>query len=527
MAYTNRRNFIRGTALSSAGAALGIPGSSRNNSNNHTEVTDIQDSRLKELITVAVDAAVETGASYADARLSHTEFLHAFGSSPIRNEHMGFGVRAVVNGFWGFAASPVWNKSEAARLGRAATAQAKSHSLISGGREMDLAPMKNLESGHWVMPIKEDPFEMSYDEIHDFMGGLHRFISKLEKVDRRIVEFRFYRKLKVYGSSLGQYNTQKLYRSEGDVILKFGGGVDGIVETLSPAGMGFELFRERPVRETIREVHEESLQILALPEVPLDVGRYETLINNKAVADLVSKTIGKPTEVDTAFGHEANAGGVGFIDPIEMLGSFKIGHSLLNITGDRSRPGSVGLVKWDDEGVEPSKFDIVKEGVVVGMQCNREGAGWIKDYLTRAGKPLQSVGCAYAPDAIDVPMVHNVDLTITPSDSSDSLDSLRKGIKKGIELKSPIIDIDFQCITGFTMLNAFELRDGKRIARLAHTSMLFRTPELWSNMIGIAGPDSSSRFGIETKKGEPMQTSAASVYSVPVVFKEMTFIGTR
>lgn len=530
MVYGNRRNFILGSTAASLGAMLPYPQTPFHSRINCTELANIQDSRLRDLIENAIESAMAAGASYADARLSHSEGFFAAGASPNITEHMGFGVRAIVNGFWGFAASPVWNITEAVRLGRAAVNQAKAHGP-SKTREMILAPMEKNESGNWTMPVKDDPFEMAYEEIVDFLNPLRNYAYRKKNVVAVASFAQFKRFQKAYGSSLGQYTTQKLYKSNGGITLNLVNDMNsrhsGVVETLSHAGMGFELFRDQPIREIIDQVHEEALQSLELPESPVDVGRYETLINNMAIANLVSRTIGKPTEIDTAFGYEANAGGTGFIDPVDMLGTFRIGSPLLNISGDRARPGSVGLVKWDDEGVEPKKFDIVKDGIVVGMQCNREGAGWIKDYLDKSGLGVSSIGCAYAPDAMDVPMVHNVDLTVAPSEKDNSLESLRSQIKKGIELQSPMIDIDFQGITGFTMGNAFEIRNGKRISRYPNASMLFRTPELWNNIVDIGGANSSARFGIESFKGEPLQVCASSVYSVPAVFKEMTFVGTR
>lgn len=527
---SNRRSFIIGSSAVSAGTILGIANPLSAINYGRTEVENIRDSRLKELIMQSIDSAVSAGASYADARLSHSQALFASGYSPKRTEHMSFGVRAIVNGFWGFASSPLWNLDEAERLGIAAVEQAKINGAFES-RELELASVVNPESGDWIMPVKDDPFKMAYEEISDYLNPLLEFIMRMEKVNNVIVHGQFHCTEKAFGNSSGQFNTQKLYNSSGIVFMNLvnrnGSSFSNSLDTLSPAGMGFELFRDQPLRENIQKIHEETISILELPEAPIDVGRYETLINNKTVADLVSKTIGRPTEIDTAFGHEANAGGTGFIDPVTMLGNFKIGSSLLNITGDRSRVGSVGCVKWDDEGVKPIKFDIVKDGIVVGMQCNREGAGWIGDYLKRTGQSVRSVGCAYAPNAMDVPMIHNVDLTVAPSENNNSLDSLRAVIKKGIELKNPLIGIDFQSITGFTRSNALEIRNGKRVARSRDASMLFKTPELWNNIIDIGGSESSDRFGIDTTKGEPMQRSTASVYAIPALFKEMTFTGLR
>jgi TldD protein len=259
----------------------------------------------------------------------------------------------------------------------------------------------------------------------------------------------------------------------------------------------------------------------------LDVGRYDTLCDAKAVADLVSKTIGRATEIDTAFGFEANAGGTGFIDPIDMLGSYRLGSALLNVSGDRSAEGSVGRVRWDDEGVQPVKVDLIRDGIVTNMQCNREGAALVSEYFKRTGHTAQSHGCAYTPTAMDVPMVHNMDLSMQPGTTGASLDNLRKGIRKGVELQAPYIDVDFQCVTGLTYGTLFEIQGGKRVARYDDGSIIFRTPELWNNLVELGGTESIQRFGLDSRKGQPVQTSAASVFSVPAMFKELTVMRTK
>lgn len=530
----SRRSFVLGCGS----AAIGSVGFMRAeklwaSSNKHIPVDGIQDPRLKEIVQAAIDSAIAAGATYADARLSHTEYFAVTWNYPIMSEHMAFGVRVIADGYWGFAASPEWNTVEASRLGKAAVMQAKANAFIRKG-ETELAPMSNNESGHWAMPVKDDPFKMAFEEISDFWEGLGRFIRDLEYHERSNRFVTFSRVSKAFGSSVGQYTTQVLYKTGGDISLalvdsnqaRFGGSFHGI----SAAGLGFEHLRDQPLRENILKFHEDLMSSLKLPLVELDVGRYDTLFDTRAVADLLSKTIGRPTEVDTALGFEANAGGVGFIDPVDMLGSFKVGSSKLNVVGDRSVEGSVGRVKWDDEGVSPIKVDLVKDGVVANMQCNREGAALIRDHFARTGQVCQSHGCAYAPSALDAPMVHNMDLTISPDSGSNSLDSLRGGMDKGIEIQGPYIDVDFQFVTGSTFGNVFEIRKGKRIGRYDNGSIMFRTPELWSNLISLGGANSVERHGVDSRfqflsqKGQPPQPSAASVFSVPALFKELTLL---
>jgi TldD protein len=330
------------------------------------------DPRVQQLVQTAVDAALSAGATYADARLTFTQDMTVYQSPiPGRHETMGFGVRALVDGYWGFAASPVWNTVEAARLGRAATEQARVN-VLGEPREIELAPIANTASGEWIMPVKDDPFEMAYDEIYDFLAGVGAFIRRLPLARTDLVRFDFQRQQKVFGSSSGQLTIQRLYRTGGVVAFSITTSENRTIplalDCLTPAGAGFEYIREQPLRQLIVAKHEEGMKDLELPLRPIDVGRYPMLLDSYGAAHIVSQTIGRATEVDRAFGYEANAGGTSYItNPLEMLGSYRIGSSLVNISADRHSVGSVGRVKWDDEGVEPTPSQVVKGGVLAHM----------------------------------------------------------------------------------------------------------------------------------------------------------------
>jgi TldD protein len=489
----------------------------------------ILDEVQRQLIQTAVDAAMRAGATYADARLTFTQELIATRNIPDRSEVIAFGVRALVNGYWGFASSPVWNNDEAARLGTTAAAQARAN-VLGRPREVELAPLEHPQSGSWVMPVKDDPFTMAYEEIWDFVSGLKSFIGRLKDIKFSNVGLRFIRQDKSFGSSLGQYTTQRLYQTSGGVTFSVedieGRTAGTVLDYLTPAGLGFEYAREQPLRDAIVRAHEELLRELTLPKIPVDVGRYPTLINPVGMASIMSESIGAATQVDRAFGYEANAGGTSYItDPTTMLGTLKVGNSLVTITGNRARPGSVGRVQWDDEGVKPSEFTLIREGILTNMQTSREGAGWIKAHYTASGQPFRSFGCVSAPTAIDPPLIHSADLTLAPgSNATDTLETLRSSLDQGVEFVWPHVTFDSQQATGFGLGKAYQIKGGKRVALLSGTGMIFRTPELWNNVVMLGGSQSVRHFGLQLTKGEPAQESFHEVATPPVLIKDMNII---
>lgn len=528
---STRRSFIKRASVG-ASAALIMPRMEYvKNSSLLPDGSYSEDPHLAQLVQMAIDAAMDGGASYADASLTHVYDLGVTATTPLPDlkEDMSFGVRALYDGYWGFAASPTWTTSEAGRLGKAALTQARINAFDKA-RDIDLAPIGNISNGHWSMPIKDDPFKISPDEIYDYLKGISVFVGLLPfTADGADVRAAFRRREKCFGSSLGQNITQTLYSTTGLVQFSVSPGprqgVESVVlDTLTPAGMGFEYFRDQDLRAQIVLARDEKLEDMRLPLEPLDVGRYDILMHDAIVASLISKTIGLASQADRVMGFEANASGTSYItEPEQMLGQLKIGNSKLNVSADRSAPGSVNRVRWDDEGVLPVKFDIVKYGVLQNLQYNREAAGWLKSDRTSANSH-QSFGCATTPSSLDVPMIFNADLSLKAADNTSNLKSMRETMESGLEMQLGGIAMDFQQITGFGSGRFFRVKNGKKIAKTSAAAMLFRTPELWSNLVDVSGSLSVRRFGLADRKGEPAQEAHHSVFTPTALFKDVTII---
>lgn len=486
-------------------------------------VPPIEDPDLKKLTDLSLEAARKAGASYADARLTHT-----YTRNPFRDtESIMFGVRALVDGYWGFASSPIWSPDEAARLGQAAAVHARANAL-GQVREVNFAPVSSSagepDSGHWTTPVKDDPFTMSPDEIVDYFEGISLLIQTLPDCRPKGGIYEFVKQDKAYASTEGQYCTQRLYRSGAEIGVTVG-GIDIMLGTVSPAGMGLEHIRDQNIHEQILAAVEEVREDMKLPPQVPDVGRFDTVLDAQTVAYLMRGSIGLATELDRAMGYEANASGTSYImDPAAMLGTLKVGSALIDVTANRSEPGGVATVQWDDEGVRPKTVPIIEKGILGGMQTNREGAGWIREYYESRKEPMTSSGCSYASDAYFPPSIRSGNLTLAPSKTQDTFDSLISGMSKGLAFKRSSSNLDFQQMTGMLRGNAFEVRNGKRVSRVPLAGLIFRTSEIWNAATALGGAASAQRFGIRDDKGEPKQESFYSVTAVPMSFKELTVI---
>lgn len=508
-------------------------------------VPPIADPRIKALALRAVEAARSAGASYVDVRLTHTWQRLFSAQSPVPrkdSETLEIGVRALVNGYWGFAASALWSDDESARLGREAVAQARVNAL-GKERVVELGTIPVVHDKHWATPIEEDPFTVPFAEILDLLGAWMRFVPTA--VPPRISELgiitpsakcTMWRQAKAFASSEGSYFTQTLYRTSGSFGMRYNGDEDERRHHLASAPLnlaarGWEYLRAAPYREMVLPLFAQIEQLLVLPYKPVEVGRYNVVFDAPGVATFVDQTIGTATELDRALGYEANAGGTSYLnDPLGMLGSYEVGSPLLTVTGNRSMPGGLATTRWDDEGVTPDDFTLVKDGVLADYQTTRESAAWLAPWYRKQGIKVHSHGCANAPTAFDPQLQHPPNLILEPGSVARNFDELIADVDKGLAMTLTALDMDFQQINGLGFPNpmaggvCYEIKNGKKVALIQGSGFLFRSPELWKGLIALGGPESSEQIPISRTKGEPEQSMLATVSAVPATFKEVTII---
>jgi TldD protein len=485
----------------------------------------------------AVEAAKAAGAQYADVRLTHT-WERSFGNTSLKDdaEGMAVGVRALVDGRWGFASSSYWTEDEMARLGREAAGQAKT-TIAGRGPRVDLGTIPVVRDGEWIAPVKVDPFTVPIDEIVDFAGGLRLFTSLGyggtaigPKGVSLHVELSFWRQEKTFASTQGSSFVQTTYRNASEFTVNYrhrdrSGAAS--VDFLPPTGHGWEYIRdaEGRLRDAIPELIAEVQESWRLPTKPVEVGRYDVVLDAASVANLLGGTIGGATDLDVAMGYESNAGGTSYLnDPLGMVGAYQLGPPLLTVTANRSLPGGLATVRWDDEGVEPDEFAIVRDGVLADFPTTRESAAWLTGSAAARGRTPRSHGCAAADSGLDAPLLHTPNLALTPAPGGPSFEELVAGTTKGLAIRQAQGNMDFQHLNGLGTGAVYEMRNGKRVARIAGAGFLFRTPELWRSVQALGGPNDLRWFGAVSTKGEPAQAVPFSVGAVPAALKQLAII---
>ncbi len=486
---------------------------------------------IKELVAAALQEARQAGATYADIRITHTSQRQVIVEPKVSIEdfeNLVAGVRALTNGYWGFASASIGNTTAMARLGREAVLQAKSNRL-SQAQQVDLIPVPVVRDGQWTTPVEIDPFAMHPVEVVDYLRALSIYIAHFPGGRAKENACALRVQDKTFGSTEGTYCTQRLYRTSGKLVVTYKDPKTGLrteagLDSLTPAGMGFELYERQPIKQQIRQLFTQMTEDFSLPVKPVEPDHYDMVFDAWGVSGLVSQTIGAATELDRMLGYEANAGGTSYLKhPKDVLNSFVVANPHLTVTTNRDELGGAATTRWDDDGVLTEEFPLVRDGVIQGVQTTRESAAWLQEF-TSASAPIASGGGAYANDASFVPITHTGNLRMLPGSGDDTFDSLVAAMGKGVAIRYLGAQMDFQQLNGFAQGQAYEVKNGKRVALLTNGAILFRTPELWKNITQLGGVASTRRFGHEPGKGEPYQSGCHSVTAVPAAFKNLSFI---
>ncbi|HEX2203225.1 MAG TPA: TldD/PmbA family protein [Longimicrobium sp.] len=515
-----RREFLlQGTAMA-AGLAAGqaaLPRLAQAEARRYLDAADTRD-----LANRALDAARRAGASYADIRISRNQ-SQAMGT---REEQItffndadtyGFGVRVLANGAWGFSASREATPEEAERVARAAVAQAKANAAAMR-RPIELAPAEKHENVKWSSPVEIDPFTIPIEEKVGLLISANQAAMKVQGA-RFVNAFMFFLKQeKTFASTEGSYIEQTLYRSFPQmnitaVSADFSDFQQRQSTDVQPRGMGYEHVRDARLAENAPRWAEEAVQKLTAKAV--EPGRYDLVLLPSHLWLTIHESIAHPTELDRIMGFEANYAGTSFIYPIEdYLGKFRYGPENMNVQGERSSPGGLSSVGYDDEGIKPDEYLIVKGGVLNDLQTTREQAPWLADWYRQTGKPVRSHGNSYAESWSVTQFQRMPNVNLLPNAERDiTLEELISDVQDGI-----LIDGDGSFSIDQQRYNAQfggqvykEIKNGKITGPLKDVAYQMRTPEFWNAMDGIGGQSTYEWGGsFFDGKGQPSQSNAVS-----------------
>ena len=497
----------------------------------------LRDPKIKALAHDALDAARQAGARYADVRITYTKSrTYEGGGTPEERSFLGWSVRALVDGYWGWAARPDLTTEAGPWLGREAVRLARANAASGPPRTVELGTIPAVENGEWTSPIKIDPFEVPLQEITDWLDGLLSYFQRMANRAGENQPFGSYKVVftkqeRLFASTEGSLITQTVYNTAPSMSVRMFGSLSG----LEPAArayntqVGWECLSDVQMDVYVEKAIDAAKSERTggkLPVKPFDVGRYDVILSASSMAAVLNKTLGYATELDRALGYEANAGGTSYLgpDPMTYLGT-PIASPLVTVTANRTTPKELATVQWDDEGVRTEEFTLVKDGVLMDYQTTREQAAWLAPWYAKQGKAIRSHGCAAASSALEQPMQHQPNLMLHPGADELSVGDMVEGMAHGLLIDFSNIRMDFQALNGIVYVDsAIEVRNGLQVAvRRGKMALLFRAPEFWRDVIALGGPQTLEwmRNG-ESEKGEPSQTTQCSLAAVPAMIKQQT-----
>lgn len=161
----SRRDFLKASAAVAAGTLVANTRLPASGILHRADTPGVDDPAVKALMQHAIDVAKSGGASYADVRVAARRQQNVNvrdrivqGVSDV--DTFGMGVRTLVDGAWGFAATSQLTRDSVASIARAAIDQAKAN-RASQLRPVILAPTPGNQVGVWKSPITTDPFTVA------------------------------------------------------------------------------------------------------------------------------------------------------------------------------------------------------------------------------------------------------------------------------------------------------------------------------------------------------------------------------
>ncbi len=514
-----RRDFIKITAAS--GALLTIPGAI----SGYSPPPLFSDPDLKSLADEALNTAKTKGASYADIRINRyrnqsVNTREDRVQNVSNNENYGFGVRVLVAGTWGFAASNIVTREEVARVAEQAVMIAKANKILTK-EPVQLAPVPSYNDV-WKTPIKINPFEIPISDKVNLLLQINREALKVKGASFCSSSISMANEHKFYASTDGSYIEQDMTRMWPSftvtAVNKETGKFESRNSLTEPIGKGYECVDEKFLMEDVRMAAEEAVMKHTAKSV--EPGKRDLILHPTNLWLTIHESVGHPTELDRALGYEANYAGTSFLTT-DKLGKLKFGSDIVNFVADKTQKDGLATCGYDDDGVKTKEWHLIKDGVFVDYQTIREQAHLIGQ--------KESSGCCYADSWSSIPFQRMPNVSLEPGKKKLSLDDLIADTEDAIMVKGRgSYSIDHQRYNfQFGGQTYWEIKKGKVVGMLRDVAYQAKTPEFWNACDAICSKEEYYLGGsFNDGKGEPGQSNAVSHGCTPARFRQINILNT-
>ncbi|MEA3296377.1 MAG: TldD/PmbA family protein, partial [candidate division Zixibacteria bacterium] len=474
---------------------------------------------MKDKLKTCIDWLHSKGTDYADCRFVRCEKESIRASdnhvdTMSRDLDMGVGIRVLVNGAWGFAATAILTAAELKKTANRALQIAKASALT----KYEPAILADQEPfvDYYQTGFKIDPFEVSPEKKIGLLLEICGILKKSKKIKTAEASMAFNKIRKIFISTEGAEIEQD--------ILESGAGYNAIAfdgkeaqKRSYPnsfggdfATRGYEFIEMLGLLDNAERIREEAIALLKA--APCPDTETTVIISGPQMALQVHESCGHPIELDRVLGTEISLAGGSFLT-IDKLNKLKYGSDLVNITADATTPGGLGTFGYDDEGVKAQRTPVVKKGRFVGYLTSRETAPVISQ---------RSNGAMRADGWNRLPLIRMTNINLEPGkwELDDLIADTPKGVFFDINKSWSIDDkrLNFQ----FGGECAWEIKNGKLGRMFKNPVYTGITPKFWNSCDAVCNQKHWHVWGIPNcGKGEPMQTAHVAHGTSPARFRNV------
>jgi TldD protein len=471
------------------------------------------------LAELALSSARDKGASYADIRIEEIEEENLSvrnGTAELieKSTDFGFGVRVIVSGAWGFAASADVNEESVLKVSGRATEVARASSRVKG-KDIVLSPVEKVVDAYQT-PMITDPFSVPLKEKLDYLLHLDSLMNEVSGINQSESYMNFIRRRKLFASSEGSIIRQTLVQSGAGIsaaALKSHREM-GSRSYPNSSGQhqskGYELIGELKFEGNARRIAQEAVALLSAKECPSETTTI--ILDGPQMSLQIHESIGHALELDRVLGAERNFSGTSFATP-DKLNSLRYGSEIVNVVNDSTHPFGLGTFGYDDEGVGASRSFLIKDGILVGYLSSRETAPLVG---------TTSNGCMRANSWSNVPIVRQINVNLLPGDKT--LEQMISEVDDGIYMQTvrtwSIDDTRESFQMGCEI--GWEIKGGRLGEMIKNPSYSGDSVEFWNSCDAIADQKHWEIWGTPNcGKGQPAQNMPTSQGASPARFRNV------
>lgn len=429
----------------------------------------------------------------------------------------GVMVEVLINGHFGYAATPDLSKSGLA------AAVAKACAIAKAGSEFKIFSFSEKQRPKVEGYYRSAHFKgLDSTSLKEFTETLCLASEKMKSspsiinalASTRLVETEI-EFVSSNGSHTHQeflllsYNLAATAGKEGETQTRtFHGGVSNCFQ------WGLEAMERNELLSNCQLVAEQAHQLILAPNCPTE--KMDLLLAPDQMMLQIHESIGHPLELDRILGDERNFAGWSFVNPKDF-GNLKYGSEKMNVSFDPHVPGEYASYAFDDCGNPAKKEFLIKDGILV------RGLGSLE---SQARSGLPGVANFRAASWNRAPIDRMANINLEPGDSS--LEKMIAQTEKGIFMQannSWSID-DYRNKFQFGCEYAQLIENGKLTKVVKNPSYRGQTVPFWNALKAVGDKEQNEVYGHPwCGKGEPSQVIRVGHSSPPCLFSQIEVFG--